>query len=125
MQPHRMNFVYWCRNNPRLLSTFPTQIDRYLRGYDLDFSKIALDISKGNSNKAGSPKYIFHIEVGFDGGAPEPTPGQTPPFNPNPDIYRKLDVKDLDEFLKNEKEEKEEQHNSEIKPRRNRGPGFF
>lgn len=81
----------------RFYTTLLTQIDRFLRGFDLDFSKNSVVIAEGNNLEVGKPKYIFHIEITREGLNPEPTPpldnNPNPPFKPNCD-YELIKIKE-------------------------------
>ncbi len=90
-------------------TTLPIQIDRYLRGFDLDYSKQAQIIAQGNGKNIGNPKYIVKIDINNEGFHPEPTNKRDnpPPFNPNNDIYKKL----RDDKI-SKKEKNEENNNS-------------
>jgi len=78
----------------KFYTTLPTQIDRFLKGFDLDFSKNSIIIAEGKNSEIGKPKYIFHIEVTRRGMNPNPTPpldnNPNPPFEPNDDYKRIL-----------------------------------
>ena len=85
------------------ITTLPTQLNRFLNGFDLDFSKEMVMVAAGNGKM--KPKIIIKADVHGPGFDPTPSPGQTPPFNPNPNAYKKL---------KNEEKEKKKKENQEI-----------
>lgn len=96
-------------------TTLPTQLNRFLNGFDLDFSKEMVEVAAGNGMM--KPKIIIKADVYGSGFEPTPSPGQTPPFNPNPNVYVKL---------KNEEKEKKKKENQEITNtwRNSSGPKF-
>jgi hypothetical protein len=73
------------------LITFVSQLNRYLCGYDLDFSKDAIEVAKGENAKK-RPSYIVHMNGSSNGPSNEPTPSPSspPPFKPNDRVYRKV-----------------------------------
>jgi len=70
-------------------TTFPTQLNRFLNGFDLDFSKEMIQVASGHGKM--KPKIIIKADVHGSGFEPTPTPGQTPPFSPNPNAYEKFE----------------------------------
>ncbi len=96
-------------------TTLPTQLNRFLNGFDLDFSKETIKIAEGN--KKIKPKFIIKADIHGPGFEPTPTPGQTPPFNPNPNVYVKFE---------NDEKEKKKKENKEITNtwRNSSGPKF-
>ncbi len=90
-------------------TTLPTQLNRFLNGFDLDFSKEMIQVASGNGKM--KPKIIIKADVHGPGFEPTPTPGQTPPFNPNPDVFKKFTEDDLKQKDENKKKKSSERNN--------------
>jgi len=88
--------------SPILPITFISQIERFLNGYDLDYSKQALLTVNGKNSNTGLPLYIIQISKSIEGIAPEPTPTPdgTPPFKPDLNKYEKYE-KESESNIKN------------------------